>query len=90
MKVLKIKLHGSLEPLEVCERELTEEEDFKVLVRLKTMQEVLMGDDCFFDKYGNLCNGIDHLAPTYFGYLGKTFHVNKGCGFDVDGAWLKA
>lgn len=85
-------------PVEVIERDfLPEKEGKKVLIKFKTMKQVLKDyPDYFFDKHGNLCirenseeiEYIEHLAPVYFCYLGKSLHLPEGCGFDFGKDWL--
>lgn len=61
-----------------------------VLIRLKTMAEILFEYDAWFDKYGNLVTKHGHLSPVYFGHLGQEFSVKAGCGFTmVESDWLK-
>ena len=43
----------------------------KSLIKLKTMQEILMCDGGTFDQHGNLHSCGEHLAPCYFGMLGQ-------------------
>ncbi len=48
--------------------------DRHALVKFKSMAEILMTENCWFDGHGNLQvhtrSGVEHLAPTYFPYLG--------------------
>jgi hypothetical protein len=57
----------------------------KVLAKFKSMQEILLTEDAWFDGYGNLCVqtylGKTHLAPSYFTMLGKLKEIPFGHGF---------
>lgn len=61
-----------------------------VLVKFKTMEDILLGNAYWFDNYGNLhvskhgacLNSEVTLAPMYFCYLGKTRKFDKEVHFD--------
>ena len=60
----------------------------KELIKFKSMQEILLTEAAYFDKYGNLCvnniharGEVEHLAPTYFSYLGKLREFNNETHF---------
>jgi hypothetical protein len=54
----------------------------EVLIKFKSMEEILMTESAWFDGHGNLCvQGIfqkEHLAPNYFSKLGKLKKVPFG------------
>lgn len=78
----------------IQEVDLPKSEDPKewTMVTLKSMKRLMQEYNCWFDCYGNLVNGKDHLAPSFFYYLGHSFHVKKGCGLSTkeDCGWLWA
>ncbi len=54
-----------------------------VLIKFKSMQDILNEQNAWFDGYGNLCVATDftnkkQLAPSYFPYLGKTCKFVSG------------
>lgn len=61
-----------------------------VLIELKTLGELMLENDYFFDTCGNFCTAAGHIAPAHFCHLGQQFHVKDGCGFtQSDCAWLR-
>ena len=64
----------------------------QIAVEFFTMAEMLEKfPKSYFDKHGNLCLcnkygfNKNHLSPAHFSDLGEIRHINKGCGFDMDG-----
>jgi len=58
------------------------------LIKFKSMAEILMTENTYFDHHGNLtCPDsafgyeLKHLSPTYFKRLGKLMNVPAGHGF---------
>lgn len=47
----------------------------KVLIKFKSMQEILLKDGGTFDHHGNLQIHGEHLAPSYFCKLGQLMEV---------------
>lgn len=49
------------------------------IIKFKSMEEILLTENSWFDRYGNLCvasdyngrSGVETLAPIYFKSLGK-------------------
>ena len=57
-----------------------------VLIKFKSMSDILLNTNAYFDGHGNLTNNDmfgqrSHLAPTYFSYLGKTRKFEHECSF---------
>ncbi len=58
-----------------------------IMVKFKSMNEILNKYGAWFDGYGNLCvstygqPGPTHLAPSYFHYLGKTIEMKSHHSF---------
>ena len=59
-------------------------------ITLKSLPEIMLSNDCWFDGYGNLISKYGKLSPAFFNELGKTITVNVGCGFSLpETDWLK-
>lgn len=57
----------------------------KVLIKFKTMAEILLSNGGTFDQHGNLQVMGETLAPSYFQYLGQLKEVASHHGFK---AWM--
>lgn len=58
----------------------------KVLVRFKSLQEIVNTTNHYFDQYGNLYasnyRGVfEHLAPCYFSHFGKQIELSSHHSF---------
>lgn len=56
------------------------------LVKFKTMEEILLTENAWFDEHGNLCvskhrGSTPQLAPTYFKNLGRWRKLPNGHTF---------
>ena len=91
MKVFKsnASIKSGRDKVQIEEIELPEGSRPQVLIKLKSMEQLLTEYDCWFDKHGNLCCEHGHTTPSNFHELGHEIHVNKGCVFDIDCQWLK-
>lgn len=58
----------------------------QVLIQFRTMQDILLKEQSWFDGHGNLCalglhQEIETLSPAYFSYLGKLREIPSHHGF---------
>ncbi len=59
------------------------------IIKFKSMQEILLTNNCWFDNHGNLCvagdynsrDGVEMLSPSHFVDLGKMKKFPQPCSF---------
>ena len=95
MKITKVKRNSSGQPCEYEEFDAPyafddDSEPYQwIKIRTKSMTDLMLEFDCWFDCYGNLCSDKGLLAPSHFADLGRTFHVAIGCGWDLNSDWIR-